>query len=237
MTTETIEQTAETGKTETASTTTSTEKEVTLDDVYRDAGLDKAAAQTVTADRPERQEQQQQTQKVESSSIPDAYDTENFKAYLAREAAGKSELQKAVSAIAGHLTAAERQRVAVATKADIESAVSAIEKTVQLGKPKVIEAYLDGAVREDPRLKALWENRTKNPVAWQAALGVVSKKMAKEFDMKVDPALAAAQRARKDSQKTMATTTESSASPAEERLAAASGSEFDIEWQRLLGHG
>lgn len=212
-------------------------KEVTLDDVYREAGLDKTPEHQTQ--QPERQQQraEPQEQRREPSSIPDPYDTENFKAYLARKDAGTTELHKAVNQIAAHLTESAKARALEATKADIDKAVSTINETVNHSKPKVIEAALDGMVREDPRLKAIWENRAKNPNAWANALKIVTKQISEDFSVKVDPTLVAAQRARKDSQRQMATTTESNASPAEERLAAAQGSDFDIEWQKLLGHG
>jgi hypothetical protein len=237
MSTDAAEVTAETAQTETATTSnTSTEKEVTLDDVYRDAGLDKAT-QTETRTDTRTEPAKTEPPKIEPSSIPDAYDTENFKAWLARNAAGTQQLHEAVTRIAQHITQDQRERLMTVTKADIESAVSAIDETVQVGKPKLIEAYLDGEVRADPRMKALWENRAKHPAAWRNALGVVAKKMAKEFDLKVDPALAAAQRARKESQRTMATTHVDDSNPLEERMGKAQGADFDLEWERLKGSG
>lgn len=231
---------AETATAETTNTSTTTEatteKEVTLDDVYREAGLDKVVASDTTQQTTEVKEET--TKKVEPSSVPDPYDTENFKAYLAREAAGKTELEKAVRTMANHLTAKAQQEAVATARADIDKAVSAINEVVNYPKPKVIEAALDGMVREDARLKAIWNNRGKNPAAWNNALKIVTKQIQEDFSAKVDPALVAAQRARKESQKTMATTTtESNVSPVEERLAAAQGDDFDREWQKLLGHG
>lgn len=235
MTTETA--TAETNTQQATSTVTETApaKEITLDDVYRDAGLDKVAEQPTERAQPRTEAEPQR--RSEPSSIPDPYDTENFKAYMARKDAGTTELHKAVTQIAAHLGEAQKARVLEVTKADIDKAVSTINEVVKHPKSKVIEAALDGMVREDPRLKAIWENRAKNPNAWSNALKIVSKTIAEDFSVKVDPSLVAAQRARKESQKQMATTTESDASPVEERLAAAQGAEFDAEWQRLLGHG
>lgn len=229
--------TTETATADTTQSTTqqTTEKEVTLDDVYRDAGLDKAAETTQQTTTTEARTET--TAKVEPSSIPDPYDAENFKAYMAREAAGKTELTQAVKNIAGFLTAQQQKAAVETTRADIEKAVGTINETVGHPKPKVIEAALDGMVREDPRLKAIWNNREKNPTAWSNALKIVTKQIAEDFSAKVDPNLVAAQRARKESQKQMATTTNSDASPAEERLAAAQGNDFDREWGKLLGHG
>ena len=229
MTTETQEQQTAATATETAQHT-STEKEVTLDDVYRDAGLDKVVAQEVQQ-QPAKQETKEEPVKVEPSSIPDPYDTENFKAFLARQASGTTELHKAVSEVTKFLTAQQQRAQFEATKADIDKSVKAIDEIVQIGKPKVVEAYLDGMVREDPRMKALWENRAKNPAAWNNALKVVGKKMAEEFSVKVDPELQKAQRARKESQQQMATTTEESTDSGWENL---TPEEHDRKWQSLL---
>ena len=234
MSTETQTQ-QETQQTQAAET--KVEKEVTLDDVYRDAGLDKVEQRETQQAQQTQQVQQKQEVKVDPSSIPDPYDAENFKGFMARQAAGTTELMKAVNEISGFLNAKAQQDIQVATRADIDKAVQAMDEVVGIGKPKVIEAYLDGMVREDPRMKAIWNARAKNPAAWQSAVQIAAKKMAEDFSVKVDPALVAAQRARKESQKQMATTAESNVSPMEERLAAAQGVEFDIEWQKLLGHG
>lgn len=235
MTTETA--TAETNTTTSTTTETAqtTEKEVTLDDVYRESGLDKIASTETTETRTE--PKTETTTKVEPSSIPDPYDTENFKAFLAREAAGKTELTQAVKQIAGFLNAQQQKAAMESTRADIEKAVGAINEVVNYPKPKVIEAALDGMVREDPRLKAIWNNRGKNPGAWNNALKIVTKQIADDFSVKVDPALVAAQRARKESQKQMATTTDKDTNPTEDRLAAAQGADFERGWEALVSGG
>ncbi len=211
-----------------------TEKEVTLDDVYRDAGLDK-----IVESAPAKVETQPQTVVREQPlSVPDPYDSENFKAYMAREAAGTTVLKQAVGEIAKFLGAQQQRDAMAATKLDIDKAVSTVNEVVNHPKPKVIEAAIDGMVREDPRLKAIWDNRGKNPGAWSNALKIVTKQIAEDFSVKVDPALVAAQRARKDSQKHMATTVkDSDRSAQEERMAKATGMEFDSEWQRLVSGG
>lgn len=236
MTTETATtQGAETAKTDDATTsTTTTDKEVTLDDVYRGAFPNGDTTERRTEPVQAATDKTEPQKKIEPSSIPDPLDSENFKAWLAQNAAGTQELHKAVGEIARHLTHEQQQRLVAATKADIDGAVKAIEETVQLGKPKVIEAYLDGEVRADPRMKALWENRAKNPAAWNSAVQVVAKKMAKEFDLKTDPALAAAQRARKEGQKTLATT---AAEEPDESWNNLSQADFDQKWQQLVSGG
>ena len=62
--------------------------------------------------------------------------------------------------------------------------------------------------------------------------------MSDEFSVKVDPDLQKAQRARKDSQKQMATTADKdTGNPLEERLGAAQGADFAREWDALVSGG
>jgi len=236
MSTDAQQQTAESATETAQQTETNQQKEVTLDDVYRDAGLDKVVAQETQ--QTTKQDTQQQRTRPDPSSVPDPYDTERFKEWAARQEAGTTELNKAVTEVTRFLTAQQQKAAFEATRADIDKSVQAIEETVQLGKPKVIEAYLDGMVREDPRMKALWENRGKNPAAWQNALKVAGKKMAEEFSLKVDPDLQKAQRARKESQRQMATTVDrDDINPQEDRLAKAQGQDFAREWDALVSGG
>jgi hypothetical protein len=201
--------------------------EVTLDDVYRDAGLDKIVE---TQQPPQRQEQQQQPQKIEPSSVPDPYDTENFKAYQARLVAETSALRQNQASIANYLTGLQRKEAQATLEADISKSVEKVNEVVNHPKPKVIEAMLDAEARENPKFKALWENRAKNPVAWDNALKITAKKFADDLSVKVDPALVAAQRARKDSQKQMATT-----APEEPDEKWLDDSKFSDQWEQLLG--
>jgi hypothetical protein len=214
-------------------TTTITEENITLDDVYRDAGLDKIETQ------PSPQPQPQPAPQIgEPSKIPDPYDSENFKAYMARKDSETTALRSTLGNVAQFLTTMQAQESKKALESDIKSAVEHVNETVGHPKPKVIEALLDAEARENPKFKAIWDNRHKNPVALDNALKIVAKKFGDELSVKVDPALVAAQRARKLSQQQMATTSaESEQSPQEERLAAAKGSDFDAEWGRLLSGG
>ena len=211
---------------QTTQETTKTEApEVTLDDVYRDAGLDKIVVETTQP----RQEPVTQP-KVEPSSVPDPYDTENFKAYQARLLAETTALRQNQASLAAYVTNVERERAKTTLEADISKSVERVNEVVGHPKPKVIEAMLDAEARENPKFKALWENRSKNPSAWDNALKITAKKFAEDLSVKVDPSLVAAQRARKDSQKQMATT-----APEEPDERWSDDSKFDQQWEQLLG--
>lgn len=235
MTTENQEQTTEAATATADKTSTqTTEKEVTLDDVYRDAGLDKTVAREVQQTTTQETKTDPAT-KIDPSSVPDPYDTERFKDWAARQAAGTDALGKAFHEVRQFLTAQQQKAQLEALKADVEKSVKAIDEIAQIGKPTVVEAYLDGMVRQDPRMKALWDNRGKNPAAWNNALKVVAKKMSEEFSVKVDPELQKAQRARKEAQKQMATTADDeTTNQDEDRLGKAQGADFSREWESYI---
>jgi len=217
---------SQTAENETTPTEQTKEQDVTLDDVYRDAGLDKIV-ETQTQQQP----QTQQETRTEPLSVPDPYDTEAFKAYQARLQAETTALRHNQARLAEYVTKTERERMKSALEGDIKSAVEKVNDTVNHPKPKVVEAMLDAEARENPKFKALWENRTKNPQAWDNALKVVAKKFSEDLSVQVDPKLVEAQRLRKDSQKQMATTTEVEESNEKWK----DDSKFDQNWEQLLG--
>jgi len=217
---------SQTTQTEVPQTTKTEAPEVTLDDVYRDAGLDKI----VETQQPPKQEQPPQQPRVEPSSVPDPYDTENFKAYQARLQAETTALRHNQASLAAYVTHVERERAKTTLEADISKSVEVVNEVVGHPKPKVIEAMLDAEARENPKFKALWENRSKNPSAWDNALKITAKKFAEDLSVKVDPTLVAAQRARRASQKQMATT-----APEEPDEKWSDDSKFEEQWNQMLG--
>lgn len=209
-----------------------TEENITLDDVYKDAGLDKIETQ-----QPQPQQQPApQIQQPEPLKVPDPYDTEAFKAYVARQSTETTALRQTLGNVTNFLTTFQAQEAKKALESDIKSAVEKVNTEVQHPDPFVVEAMLDAEARSNAKFKAIWENRSRNPVALDNALKIISKKIGDRLSVKVDPALVEAQRARRTAQRQMATTTaESDESPLEQRLATAQGSDFDSEWQKLLG--
>jgi len=178
--------------------------EPTLEDVYKSAAADFQLAAPVAPVAPPQPAIAPSA--PAAPIIPDPYDTEAHKAYLAQLAKGQTETQEALRQVAGFLTQQQQKEAKAALDADIKSAVDTVNEVVGHPKPKVIEAMLDAKAREDVRFKALFENRAKNPAAWSNALKAVSREIAADLSVKVDPALQASQRARKIAQQQMATT-------------------------------
>lgn len=223
----------------TVTTTTETpaqtpEREVTLDDVYRQAGIE---AQPPVQQQPIQQQPVQQ-QAPAQPAIPDPYDTEAFKGYMRQQQQGVTSLQQATSQVVGYLSQLQAKEAKATLDADIGKAVSTVNDVVGHPKPKVIEAMLDAKARENPQFKALWDNRAKNPAAFNSALKIVAKEFAQELDVKVDPRLVESNRALKIAQRQMATTAaEPETSAVEDRLGKATGKDFEIGWEQLVSGG
>lgn len=208
--------------------------EPTLDDVYKSVQFDQpqVPAQQPAAPLPI---VQQPHQPAAPSSVPDPYDSEAFKAYMARQGAETSELKQALSNTVGFLTGLQRQEAIKAMDADIQAAVKVVGEVAGIDKPKVVEAWLDGKAREDARFKQLWDNRSKNPAAWNNALKAVAREMQKDFSVQVDPKLAAAQQVRRISQSQMATTQQDD--DKEPDWASKTGSDFEAGWNSMVNRG
>lgn len=165
-------------------------------------------------------------------SVPDPYDADGMKAYLAKQAESTKTLHQGLVQVASALNQYQMKERAAALKADIDSAVGEVNKVVNHPRPKVVEAMLDAEARDNPTFKALWDNRGKNPAAFNKALKVVAKKFASELDVKVDPKLVAAQEARRISQGATATT---APDPSEkDSWAGLSQADFDARWQQMI---
>ena len=176
-------------------------EEPSLEDVYKT--LEPETTQTTTA-TPAPQVTPQPT--YTPSPVPDAYDQDAFKSYMAKQELGLAATQDVVRRLAESYTQRQQMDAQSALQKDLDKAVETVNSKVGHPNPKVIEAMLDAEARSDSRFKSVWDNRGKNPDAWNRAVQAFSNKAIKAFDFKVDPALADAQRARKLAQSKMATT-------------------------------
>lgn len=215
---------------ETTQQTTAEPTEPTLDDVYREAGLSEPTQPTQAQPAPT---QAQPTQPSEPAAprLPDPQDPEGMRQYMASRDQGQTELTKAVKVMAGHLTLQSQREAQAKLETDIKSAVETVNDIVQHPKPKVIEAMIDAEARSDYRFKALWENRHKNPAAFNKALGVIAKRFQEDLSVKVDPKLTDAQRQRKLAQSAMATTAPDE-NEGDTRFN--DPATFDQEWEKLV---
>lgn len=212
--------------------TTQTTSEPTLDDVYASVKFDEPAQQTQV--QPQFTAPVQPVTQPAPSNVPDPYDSEAFKAYMARQESETTTLKQALSQNIAFLSSLQQEEAKKKIDADIQSAVKTVNEVVGFDKPKVIEAMLDAKAREDNRFKQLWDNRSKNPTAWNNALKAVSREIANDLSVKVDPKLSAAQQARRLSQSQMATTRAEEPDDSWNNL---NESDFQRKWENMVNRG
>lgn len=219
-------------------TKTDTQEEPTLEDVYRDAGVSTSQPQPQQEVQPAQTQvqpvQAQPASTPQTPQVPDPYDTEAFKAYIARQAQGQTQLQSAITALSGYLNQIQLREAKAALEADIKTAVEQVNEIVNHPRPKVIEAMIDAKAREDSRFRQLWDNRQKNPEAWSKALKAVGRQITEDFSVKTDPKLVDAQRARKLAQQQMATTAREEPDASWDGL---TQEQFNQKWENLMSGG
>lgn len=181
------------------------------------------------------QAQPQQTapaQPAQPFHVPDpALDPEGFRRYEATKAAESQAVQQTLQKTLGQLTemqqAAHRER----EEADIKKAVAFLKEGVPEADDDMLEVYLGSKARKDNRLIQVWQNRGKNPQAWDAALKAIRNEAVGKFAVKTDPQLAENQRAMKTAQQAMATPQKQET--IDEKLGKLKGQEWDRAWELL----
>ncbi len=201
-----------------------------LEKVYSDFKIEADAAEFKPQTTQKPQEQQQQQPVI--PKVPDPFDP-NFGAYQQQLATGLTALNQALADTQGRLTNMQQQLTYERTEADIKQAVGTIVEKSGL-KPSIAEVALQAKARDDPRFRAIWNNRVKNPVALKAALNAVAEEFQAEFTVKQDPQLVENQRAVQASRNAMATTQRQSD---QDKWTGMSPTERQAEVQRMIRGG
>jgi hypothetical protein len=179
----------------------------TLEEVYKQFNVDDAAqqftAQPVQNTPP--QNFQQQPVYQPQPSIPDPItDPEAYRHYMQVSQQQNSALGQTINTLNSKLTQIERERQQQVIDADIGKAVARVNSKVK-ADPLMVELALEKKAREEPRFMKIWDNRHKNPKAWEAAQDAVANELQGKFSVRTDPQLTENQRALKASQRGMAT--------------------------------
>ena len=140
---------------------------------------------------------------------PDPFDP-SFQQYVGNLAQVAAQTNNALHQTRTELTQMQQQLNRQRVEADIKAAVGKITEKAGIDA-EIAEVALEAKARKDPRFLAVWNNRDKNPKAFEAAIAAVSQEFQQKFTVRQDPQLAENQRAIKASQQQMATTTKASA--------------------------
>ena len=200
-----------TAQPETTQASTEQPAETTLDDVYSKYNVEDTAQQFNAQPVQQQPQQQAPAQPVQEGNIPipdPTLDPSGYKSWETARYRDQQALRQALTQVAGKLNQYEQAAKQRAEEADIKGAVEQVNQHLGDSKldPDVVEISLGAEARRDPRFLALWNNRDKNPKAYQEGIKAFSSKLAKKFSMRVDPQIAENQRALKEATSTKATT-------------------------------
>ena len=212
-------------------TETAPEKEDTIDSITKEFNIESSVEQfrqSMPANTEVRTEHE-----IKPESIPDPLDTEAHKAYMTKIAQGQSSLQTTLDRAIGTISAYEQKAQREALEADIGKAVKTVVELTGLD-PELAEVGLELRAQKDPKIKAIWENRTRNPAALERALKVIAKDMSEKYSVRTDPDLMKSQRALKLSQQQSATT---KTEEQDDGWSGLSQEEFETKWARSISGG
>jgi len=206
----------------------------TLDSVYQKYNVE-AEAQNFAPQR----EQPAPKQKVETPdvAVPDpVLDQAGFKQWAGNQ---NQFLQTTLQSLQGELTQMRVDRVKSREEADIKSAVSVFKSvTGDEIDDDMAEVALGQKARKDPRFLSVYNNRSKNPNAWNAAVKAYANEFKGKASFKIDPQIAENQRAAKQSiQGSQSKQADDTENPMEAQLKGKVGREFDNAWRRLVDSG
>lgn len=225
------------------STPEAPQQETTLEDVYKTYNVEETAS-SFSAKQPEQQPQPQSqpqvhAQPVQDQSIPipdPTLDPAGYRAWESARYKDQQALRQALHGIAGEIRQERVARAQAQEEADIKRAVDKVNQHLGDSKldPDVVEISLGAEARRDPRFLALWNNRQKNPKAFEEGVKAFANKLGKKFAMRADPQLAENQRALKE-----ATSTKATAAPEDserDRIGKLTGAAFDRALDRYRGY-
>jgi hypothetical protein len=199
-----------------------------LEKVYSDFGIEDQAAefkpQSTTPAQPAAP-----AQPAPAFKAPDPFSPE-FATYQAQLASGVSSLHQTLQQTQQRLTQLDQQLNRRQVEADIKQAVGVIAEKAGI-EADIAEVALEAKARNDPRFLQVWNNRSKNPKAFQAALQAVSTEFAQKYTVRQDPQLVENQRAVAASRNSMATTQKTTE---QDKWADMTPQEREVERQRIL---
>ena len=206
--------------------------EPSLEDVYKqynvsDVPQDTPAPQPAPTGQPT-------PQPAQDFSIPDAaLDPEGHRAWAKNVMTNQAKISAALKSVAGEIGQYKAAQVRAKEEADLSQAVSVIKEKLPDVDDDFAEIAIAHKARKDQKFMSLWQNRGKNPQAWNAALKAVAGEIGGKYSMRQDPQVTENLRAAKQSVQTQGT-----AAPQErdiDRIGKLTGQAFDREMQARFG--
>lgn len=203
--------------------------EQTLDELYKESGLDVAQPQTQAAPAPAIN-----VPRETEISVPDPYDIEAHKSFMANLARNQSALSESLKSAQELIAKKESETLMAKLEEEINQASEFVSKESGIENPKLATFELSERARTDPKFKALWDGRNSSPqskAAYTKALQVVSREIGKKYEVRADPTLVANRKALSASRQSSSTATQSTP---EDGWSGLSPAEFQAKWQRTI---
>ena len=185
----------ETQTTSQEQSTSQTEGAVSLEDVYKQFNVE-AEAQNFRPQRTEQQQSQQST--TQPNVIPDPItNPDGHRAWLAAQS---DSVNKALTQVTGQLSQMQAERAQAKGEAAVHEAVQKFKSVMGEDVDDLTaEVALSVQARKDPKFLSVFNNRDKNPGAWNAAVSAFARDYKSKNQLRTDPQLAENQRAAKAS--------------------------------------
>lgn len=203
-----------------------------LDEVYKEYGIEDQAAQFQQArQQPQQTQPRQETAPV---SIPDpTLDPQGYRQYETQRLQDSQSLRQTLTQVAGQLTQMQVQAAQAREEADIRKAVSVLKEKVQGVDDDMLEIALGHKARKDPKFMSLWQQRQQKPEAWNKALQAVAGELGSKFSVRQDPQLTENTRAMKAAAQAASSTRNGKSEdewPSDQR-------EFQKKWDSYVSSG
>jgi len=209
--------------------------EPTLDDLYKESGLEASTTQTHAAPQEVTSPANQAEERVE---VPDAFDVDRHREFLANLESKVRKTEQTQAEINNRIRAEQQQAFVARLEEDIKQASSHIAKESGIENENLATFELNERARTDVKFKALWEGRNSSPqakAAFTKALNVIAKDIGKKYEVRADPQLVANRKALAASRNASATTTQDDSN--EPDWGSKNGAEFQANWERMVrGH-
>lgn len=210
---------------ETVEATESVEQEApapSLDEIAKEFSVDEQVSQFQA-------HPQQANQDVEQY-IPDPIsDPDQYNRYIRQQNSTIDNVNKTVKALSEKLSAHENRMIQQQVEADLNRAVATVNKKLGV-EAEMAEIALRMEYEKNPSFQKIWDNRSKNPQAFDKALNAVADKYANKFAVKQDAQLTENQLAAKKSLQTMNKSPSPDQNSKWENLGQG---EFEREWERM----
>lgn len=175
----------------------------TLESIAKELSVTEQAQQFTSAVP---QYQPQQFVQQQAFRAPDPItDPEGYNRFLLQQTQTLTELSQATKSLTDKYQSWERTTQEQRINQDVDKAVTRVNEKLKVD-PMLAEIALEKMYRTDANFKRIWDNRERNPQAYERALDVVADKLVPMFNTRQDPKIAGDIRAAKTSQQSMATT-------------------------------